>query len=333
MNIEPSDSSSGMEPERIPNFLLSAPPTPTAAPAPAQMAPSPQAFNTPTTPFGRDYRAGNPTTPVTFNERLRAGGGYGTPGAMSTRHSQTPTTQTPSRMPPSRSLLDDTGMNSASAAIGSLSSSRNNNNTTPARPSSMAFPPGRPPPISFSTPANPQPLSNSDLDGLERWVTVFGFQPSMEAQVLREMRRHGDVLRSIGSRGNWTHVMYGTSVSAQVALYRPWRFLPGNTVMFGIVPCTEPDVARDAQARVTSAIASASPSSARRPTSMIMMSPSPAARHRTPSLRTPSSIYRNQHRDIPSIATPSSAAATPSSAVRTPQPQKGFFGYIADLYG
>lgn len=154
---------------------------------------------------------------------------------------------------------------------------------------------------------------------------MFGFQPTQESQVLREMRRHGDVVRFEGGRGNWTHIMYATSVSAQVSLYRRWRYLPGNTVMFGIVPCTEPEIAREAERKVESAITSASPSLVRR--SPMLTSPSPAHRTmRNSSVRTPSSLLR---REPITVASP--AAVTPSSTVRTPQPQKGIFSYIADL--
>ena len=165
----------------------------------------------------------SPPTAVTFNERPRAVGRGG--GALNTPSRAPSTLSTPERMPPSMSLLDDTGTSTSMLPVHSRST-----------PASVAH----------------TPTSIASTAGLEPRVNVFGFQPSHEARVLREIRRHGDVVRFEVERGNWTHAMYGTQVSAQVLLYRRGHYLPGNTVMFGIVSFTEPEIACKGERKVVS---------------------------------------------------------------------------------
>ncbi|KAK4537930.1 hypothetical protein CDCA_CDCA15G3955 [Cyanidium caldarium] len=78
------------------------------------------------------------------------------------------------------------------------------------------------------------------------WVTVFGFAPGQQAMVLREMRALGHVQRYVARKGNWMHVQYATALQAQTARSRVARFLNANT-LFGVVPCTEPEVVREEQ--------------------------------------------------------------------------------------
>lgn len=270
----------GATPERLPSFLLSGPMTGSAGSTPAQ------ALSPPASMAGGGGSGGSvlfggaasPPTAITFNERLRAGGG-------TTPRRGTSLTVTPGRMPPSRSLLDGGGV----------------------------------PAVVRASPATP---ARTVARGTERWVTVFGFAATLEATVVREFRRHGDIIRTVAGRGNWVHLMYATSVNAQVALHKQWRTIAQGTIMVGVVPCTEPDIALNAEAQVERGILSASPSapSVNRGTPMAA-TPSPSPAHR--ALRTPSSILRRE----------STPAATPAGFIRTPQPQKGIFGYLADLYG
>lgn len=262
---------SSTTPERLPSFLLSGTPMAgTSGTAPQSTSPSAGA--------GMFRSAASPPTAITFNERLRAGGGA-TP-----RRGGSGAPPTPGRMPPARSLLDG----GAPAIL-------------PAR-------------ASPTTPARAVPR------GAEKWVTVFGFPSSLEATVVREFRRHGDIVRTLAGKGNWVHLMFTSPVNAQVALHKHWRTVAQGSVMVGIVPCTEPELARDAEDQLERGILSASPSLARGSTPMLT-TPSPAHR----ALRTPTSILRRD-------STPATST-TPSALIRTPQPQRGIFGYLADLYG
>ena len=305
-----STGSSSATPERIPNFLLSS--------SGAGVSGSPNGVQggssgiVQASPFGNTPLRGGDVTPqasVTFNERLRPGGG-GTPSpvvvggsgaAASTKSS------TPARMPPSRSILD-AGPPSVLAVKSPGGAS------TPRTPFSTT--------ATVATTPLPGTPGLRSAPNMERWITIFGFPPSLESSVLREFRRHGDVVRTMAGRGNWIHLMYATPVQAQVALYKPWRIVGGGSTMIGIVPCTEPEIAKDMEEQVERGILVASPSAPPTPNSSTPMIASPSPMHR--NLRTPSSILK---RDV----TPN-ASGTPS-AIRTPQRQKGFFGYLADLYG
>jgi hypothetical protein len=96
------------------------------------------------------------------------------------------------------------------------------------------------------TPAAPNALDSSHTPPLQegelsRWVTVFGFAPGQQSQVLREMRSIGPVLEHRLCKGNWMHVRYENSLQAQAACSRSSRLL-NDATMIGIVPCTEPEL-------------------------------------------------------------------------------------------
>jgi len=81
------------------------------------------------------------------------------------------------------------------------------------------------------------PLQESEL---ACWVTVFGFAPGQQSQVLRELRSFGPVLEHRLRKGNWMHVRYESPLQAQAACSRSSRLL-NDVTMIGIVPCTEPE--------------------------------------------------------------------------------------------
>lgn len=318
-------------PDRLPNYLLASSGAPSAAPPSSPYGPG---SRPPVSPYGSGSRPPAspygpgaspppqqmPNAPVAFNERLRPSNAPApstTPPAWRGRAAigapAAPPLKTPSRMPPNKSLLDSgppsvLNLRSPSAqspgmsGVTPVSASR----ATPASASRR-----------LQTPASASPA----VPGVERWVTVFGFPPTMESQVLREFRRHGEVVRTVAGRGNWIHIMYRTAMQAQVALYKPWRLLSGSATMVGTAPCTEPHVARDMEDQVERGILVASPLAASGPSTPMMMSPSPANHQ---ALRTPSSILRRDQ---------NTTSGTPASVVRTPQPQKGLFSYLSDLYG
>lgn len=262
---------------------------------------------------------------VAFNDRLRIDRGpndaptslqSGSTAANPTYENDTPT-RTPVRMPPNRSLID-----SGSPSVLNLRTpSATPSGTAAATPGSFARTSAR-----YSTPAGAASGLQSDAPGSDRCVTVFGFPPDLESQTLREFRRHGDILRTIPGRGNWVHLLYRTPLQAQIALYKPWRILAGTEVMVGVVPCTEPDVAKDINQSVERGVLIASPA-VLRPNSTsnkdsstpLVTSPTPAR----PGLPTPSSVLRreqgNAQTNLPSI-------------VRTPQKQTGILDYITGFY-
>lgn len=130
--------------------------------------------------------------------------------------------------------------------------------------------------------------------------------------MLRELRRHGDIVRSVAGRGNWIHVMYRTALQAQVALYKPWRVLNGTETMVGVVPCTEHTVAKEAEEQVERGVLVASPSTRGGVT--------PGATPRVAGGGTPAAMMRR------------SAAGNGSAIVRTPQKQMGVLDYISGFY-
>lgn len=96
--------------------------------------------------------------------------------------------------------------------------------------------------------------------------------------------------------------------------------------MVGVVPCTEPDVARDLNESVKNGVLIASPA-ASRPNSMsnndsvthFVTSASPVR----PGLPTPSSVLRREH---------GNGQTNTPSIVRTPQRQTGILDYITGFY-
>lgn len=305
-----------------------------------------------------------PQTPVTaaspaFNERLRptrsgpetpgsmggiaegAGGdGYAgdeTPGKAAS-HAPSPFAPRPrgpppaaspgTRRPPTRSLLD------AGPGVMAL--------RTPTSAS------GASPRMAYTPVSARKPAESDGTDGQERWVTVFGFPAAMEALVLRDFRRHGEVVRTAPGRGNWMHIMYRTLSQAQVAQHRPWRMVSGAHVMVGVTMCTEPDAVAHLTAEVDSGVGT--------PGRMVMM-PSPSVNVASPAaLRTPKSIAegRSGRRAVmstgavgidfgmspgtPGMRTPvpqgsgdaMAVSPGPNSILRQPPPPRGIVSYISD---
>ncbi|PXF46712.1 Nucleoporin NUP53 [Gracilariopsis chorda] len=280
--------------ERLPNYLLSSSATP------ALDQPSSHLFQTPAkyTPQRRlSTRPEAPQlfarrTPLTFNDRLRPD--------RPDDHSTASRTFMPStkprtpHVPPNKSLLD----------------------TGP--PSVRVL---RSPSASPATSLTPNSLSarTPTLGPQDRWITVFGFGPAMEAQALREFRRHGEIVRTMPGKGNWVHILYRTPLQAQVALQRPWRILAGTETMVGAMPCTEPNVAKLADEQIEKGMLIASPSVA---TSAPFGTPAPPP-SATPinSLKTPSTMLRREP-----------ATVSEPTVIRTPQRQSGIFDFFSGFY-
>lgn len=274
--------------------------------------------NNPTWPFQPSARR-SVGLAIAFNDRLRTDSTSnsisdpskpaGTPNVFMEND---PPTRTPARMPPNRSLLD-----SGSPSVLHL---RTPGTTPGPTPGSFARTSAR-----FSSPPAPTSGTHSSVQGENRCVTVFGFPPDLESQTLREFRRHGDIVRAIPGRGNWVHLLYRTPLQAQVALYKPWRVLAGTDVMVGVVPCTEPDVAKEIDQAVEHGVLIASPANFSTPSrnkdsfAPNFSSPSPAR----PGLPTPSSVLRREQ---------GNSQSTASSIVRTPQRQTGILDYITGFY-
>lgn len=333
--------------ERLPNYLLSSSSTPAAA-ARSPVSQFPFApSRTPTRDFpqrsGGKPPAGDLThtppwtfqrrrqgQPVAFNDRLRTpdsasaadtdafgARGINTPdslfsvkarrgSAIGMEPSPAGSLRTPSRMPPNKSLLD-----SGPPSVLSLRSP----SASPAQQATLP-PVHTPGSLAHRTPGSASPGGPKT----DRWVTVFGFSPSMESQVLREFRRHGEVVRTVAGRGNWVHILYRTSLQAQVALYKPWRILAGTETMVGTVPCTEPQVAREQDESIEKGMMLASPGGAQSKDAMSAMR-SPSQPHS--ALRTPASLLRRDH------GMPGGSA---QGIVRTPQKQTGILDYISGFY-
>lgn len=51
-------------------------------------------------------------------------------------------------------------------------------------------------------------------DSSDRWITVFGYGPSMQSLVLREFRNYGDIVRHVNGKGNWMHILVSTVESS-----------------------------------------------------------------------------------------------------------------------
>jgi hypothetical protein len=184
-----------------------------------------------------------------------------------------------------------------------------------------------------------------------RWITVFGFPAAMEALVLRDLRRHGEVVRTLNGRGNWMHVMYRTPMQASVAAHRPWRLIAGGSTMVGVTWCTEPELAAAAERDGDAAgilVASPTQSAGSAHATPTMMSGLPGSSPANVSgLRTPKSVVRGgvgqgglgaspigMTDQIGRLSTSRSSAVAPSpnpsTIMRSPAPQRGLLGYIAD---
>jgi len=83
-----------------------------------------------------------------------------------------------------------------------------------------------------------------DRDALDpKWLTVFGFEPSMLDAVLRDFRSHGHIERHVSGKGNWVHILYRTGPEAALALAKPVRIVNGTvSVMVGVMECTDPGI-------------------------------------------------------------------------------------------
>ncbi|KAK4533338.1 hypothetical protein CCYA_CCYA16G4220 [Cyanidiococcus yangmingshanensis] len=95
-----------------------------------------------------------------------------------------------------------------------------------------------PAPLASPDSSRTSPLQEGELS---RWVTVFGFAPGQQSQVLRELRSFGQVLEHRLRKGNWMHVRFESPLQAQAACSRSSR-LVNDATMIGIVPCTEPEL-------------------------------------------------------------------------------------------
>lgn len=272
------------ERHQLPNYLLS---------------PSPAPNSTPFKPVSpASSLIANQRPKVTFNDRLREDRDPYEPPTVA------PEVHTPStRKPPNRSMLDVGAPSIHSLRSPSASPATHH---TPSTTTGGHY--------GNSTPAPQQPA------GTDRWVTIFGFPSSVESQAVREFRRHGEIVRVVPGRGNWTHLLYRTPMQAQVALFRQWRLLGGTDVMVGSVPCTEPSLAKENDEAVEKGFLVASPGARNGASPFTLDTSAMRAGAPSPGLRTPSSILRRD---------PGSAA---QSIIRTPQRQTGLFDYFTGFY-
>lgn len=341
--------------ERLPNFLLSplggagASSGAPSSSSPTPMATSP-AFNArlrpaDAVPSGGQSNAGSGTgdshraqhisrdSPASPFDRRSTGAGFG-------QHHGTSHTPSSSRKPPTRSLLDSgPGVMSIHSPSPELSRSY----TPSTRMISPATPNSR---MGLFSPGIPD--EKESVNGADRWITVFGFPAAMEGTVLKEFKRHGEVLRTMPGRGNWLHILYRTSSQAQVALHRPWRLVAGGTIMVGATDCTEPDACVSAAEQMdperSSAVLIASPSnesSSLADTGAAMSTPIAAA---GTGLRTPKSLLRTQSplsgrgyqtplydQQQPGTSLQNASASPgPSSILRPPSQPRGILGMLSD---
>lgn len=70
-------------------------------------------------------------------------------------------------------------------------------------------------------------------------VTVFGFPSSATSSVLDMFESLGAVERHEIGSGNWIHLKYASSWSANKALAKNGRIFPGGSFMIGVVPARE----------------------------------------------------------------------------------------------
>lgn len=85
-----------------------------------------------------------------------------------------------------------------------------------------------------SSPAPKAALPNGDTE-----VTVFGFPSSASASVLAMFRQVGAVERHEMGAGNWIHLRYTSSWSANKALSKNGRVFPTGAFMIGVMPARE----------------------------------------------------------------------------------------------
>ncbi len=74
----------------------------------------------------------------------------------------------------------------------------------------------------------------------DRWITVFGFNPTAIPAILQQFQSYGEVIkvRHGPTNANWIHLQYRTKLQALKALEKNGRTLNG-TLMIGVVPCTD----------------------------------------------------------------------------------------------
>ena len=70
----------------------------------------------------------------------------------------------------------------------------------------------------------------------ETTITIFGFPTSASAQVISSFQQIGPVLKCEMGSGNWAHITYASSWSANKALSKNGKVFPGGTFMVGVLP-------------------------------------------------------------------------------------------------
>ncbi|XP_015514484.1 nucleoporin Nup35 [Neodiprion pinetum] len=85
---------------------------------------------------------------------------------------------------------------------------------------------------------------NEPLQGLQQWVTVFGFPPNAINAVLSHISSRVRVVEKRGAphaQGNWIHLKCASEQDAHRALACNGNIVSGST-MIGVVPCTDEGV-------------------------------------------------------------------------------------------
>uniref|UniRef100_A0A7E5A007 Nucleoporin NUP35 n=1 Tax=Panagrellus redivivus TaxID=6233 RepID=A0A7E5A007_PANRE len=137
--------------------------------------------------------------------------------------------------------------------------------------------------------ATPESRTVEDPDEEDFWVTVFGFSPSYQEDVLELFGRHGTIVKhDVPRPGNWILIRYSTIVHVQQALERNGHLLaPG--VMIGVVPTRNLNKINQSNDGPRHAITRSSPPGSESTQSRLVPDPTPSTPRPRPSLSNGSS--------------------------------------------
>ncbi|KZS16170.1 Nucleoporin NUP53 [Daphnia magna] len=166
--------------------------------------------------------------------------------------------------------------------------------STPSTPSDYAHLPSTPH-ANYSVSSQ---VDQSDLfedSDAGTWVTVFGFPPSAASYVLTQTGMWGHIMEHrIPSQGNWMHLKFASRLQARKALARNGRLLT-DTLMIGVVPCTDGAIMEESRKENLQAIST--------PSMRVTSTPQPAVWDRSSSFAlgtsaTPSALDRSNLRPL-----------------------------------
>lgn len=83
-------------------------------------------------------------------------------------------------------------------------------------------------------------VSAHDLDELDHWIVVFGFEPSQLSLVTEVFEGIGPtVQRRKADNGNWMHIRYRNKADAEHALSKNGQVIGGGALMIGVSRCMD----------------------------------------------------------------------------------------------